>query len=51
LRGIVETTEPVGPSPPPLQQKIDATVAEMRKLGVPESDVQAFLQGQATQHA
>lgn len=48
LRGLVEITEPVEPRPPARQHKIDATVAEMRRAGVPESDVDAFLQGQAT---
>jgi hypothetical protein len=43
LRGLVETTESVGPRPPALQQKIDATVAEMHRAGAPESDIDEFM--------
>ncbi len=51
LRGLVETAEPVGPRPPALQQKIDATVAEMRRAGAPENDIAAFLSGDQTGQA
>ncbi|MGC1687307.1 MAG: hypothetical protein WA734_16900, partial [Candidatus Acidiferrales bacterium] len=48
LRGEVEKTEPLVVLPSPtLSSKVTATVAEMRKAGAPESDVEAFLQGQA----
>jgi hypothetical protein len=43
LRGLVETTEPAESRPPALQQKIDATVAEMRKTGAPDSDINQFM--------
>jgi hypothetical protein len=43
LRGLVETTEPVGAMPPALQHKVDATVAEMRRAGAPESDIEQFM--------
>jgi hypothetical protein len=43
LRGLVETTEPIEAIPPALQQKIDATVTEMRRAGAPESDIEQFM--------
>jgi hypothetical protein len=42
LRGLVETTS-VGSMPPALQQKVDATVAEMRRAGAPDSDIEQFM--------
>lgn len=49
LRGKVETPEAPGseaPSPP-LQDKMNATVDAMRKAGAPETDIEAFIKGQA----
>jgi hypothetical protein len=44
LRGQVETAE--APSPP-LQDKITATADAMRRAGAPQSDIEAFVKGQA----
>jgi hypothetical protein len=48
LRGQVEKAEPLQALPSPtLSSKVKATVDAMREAGVPESDVDAFIQGQS----
>jgi hypothetical protein len=49
LRGEVEKAEISSPSPAPhaLSAKVAATVEAMRASGAPESDIEAFIKGQA----
>ncbi|HTR35033.1 MAG TPA: replication initiation protein [Bryobacteraceae bacterium] len=52
LRGQVEIAEPVAPLLHlPLQQRIDRTVEAMRQGGASETDIQAFIDQQAVEHA